>query len=333
MKALVLQAQSPLAVRPAPLELADVPLPVPHAGQVRIRVHACGICHTDLHIVEGDLRAPTLPLIPGHQVVGVIDAVGPGVERLHEGDRVGAAWLHSADGVCDRCREGRENLCLNGRFTGYHAPGGYAEALVAPADFVYRLPLRYPDADAAPLLCAGIIGYRSLRVAEVHAGERVGLFGFGASAHLAIQVARYWGCEVFVFTRGAAHRTLARTLGAAWAGGLGEDAPCEIDRGIVFAPSGDVVVGALRYLRRGGTLAVNAVHLDRILEFPYALLYWERTLRSVANATRKDGEEFLALAAEVPLRVTVTPVRPEDANTALRALKHGQIEGAAVLIF
>ena len=333
MKALVLQAQSPLAVRPAPLELAEVPLPIPGDGQVRIRVHACGICHTDLHIVEGDLRAPALPLIPGHQVVGVVDAVGPGVERLHEGDRVGAAWLFSADGWCDRCREGRENLCLNARFTGYHAPGGYAEALVAPADFVYRLPSRSPDADAAPLMCAGIIGYRSLRVAEVRAGERIGLFGFGASAHLAIQVARHWGCEVFVFTRSAAHRALARSLGAAWAGGLDEEGPGEIDRGIVFAPSGDVVVGALRHVRRGGTLAVNAVYLDRIPEFPYALLYWERTLRSVANATRKDGEEFLAVAADVPLHITVTPVRPEDANTALRALKHGEIQGAAVLIF
>ncbi len=333
MKALLLQAPAPLAVRPAPLELAELPLPDPGRGQVRVRVRACGICHTDLHIVEGDLRAPTLPLVPGHQVVGVVDAVGSGEEPLREGDRVGVAWLHEACGRCARCREGRENLCAEARFTGYDAPGGYAEALVAPAAFVHRLPSRYSDAEAAPLLCAGIIGYRSLRVAEVHPGERVGLFGFGASAHLAIQVARHWGCEVFVFTRSPAHRALARTLGATWTGGVEDEAPGEIDRGVVFAPSGGVVVGALGHLRRGGTLAVNAIHLDRIPAFPYALLYWERTLRSVANATRADAEAFLALADALPLRITSTSVGPQDVNAALGALKRGEIQGAAVLVF
>ncbi len=333
MKALLLRDPAPLAARPAPLEPADVPTPAPGEGQVRIRVRACGICRTDLHIVEGELRPPSLPLIPGHQVVGVVDGVGPRVTRLREGDRVGVAWLYEADGTCARCREGRENLCERARFTGYDVPGGYAEALVAPAEFVYRLPSRYSDLEAAPLLCAGIIGYRSLRLADVRPGERVGLFGFGASAHLAIQVARHWGCEVFVYTRGTAHRALARALGAAWAGGLEDAAPAQVDRGVVFAPSGAVVVGALRHLRRGGTLAVNAIHLDRIPEFPYALLYWERTVRSVANATRADAEEFLALAGEAPLRVATEPVSPDGANAALGALKRGEIQGAAVLRF
>jgi propanol-preferring alcohol dehydrogenase len=332
MRALVLREPGPLGVRPDPLQIEDVALPTPGAGQVRIRVRACGICHTDLHIVEGDLPAPSLPIIPGHQVAGVVEALGPGVGRVREGDRVGVAWLHETDGTCPRCREGRENLCERARFTGYHVPGGYAEALVAPAAFVYRLPERYGDVEAAPLLCAGIIGYRSLRLAEVRPGDRVGLFGFGASAHLAIQVARHWGCEVFVFTRSPAHRELARALGAAWAGGAEERAPAEIDRGVVFAPSGAVVVQALRHLRRGGTLAVNAIHLDRIPEFPFGLLYWERTVRSVANATRADGEEFLALAGDLLLRVSAEPVRPEGVNAALGALRRGEVRGAAVVV-
>ncbi len=321
MKALRLRSPAPLDVEPSPLELAEVPLPEPGQGQVRIRVRACGICHTDLHIVEGDLRPPSLPLIPGHQVVGVVEAVGPGVRRPREGDRVGVAWLHETCGVCARCREGRENLCERIRFTGFHAAGGFAEAMVAPAGFVYPLPQRYGDLDAAPLLCAGLIGYRSLRLADVHPGDRVGLFGFGASAHLAIQIASLWRCDTLVFTRSAAHRDLARALGAVWAGGIEEAPPGEIDRGVVFAPSGAVVVGALRHLRRGGTLAVNAIHLDRIPEFPYSFLYWERTVRSVANATRADAEEFLALADEHPLRVSAEPVAPERVNAALGALK------------
>jgi propanol-preferring alcohol dehydrogenase len=333
VRALLLRSPAPLAVRPSPLELSEIPRPDPGPGQVRIHVQACGMCHTDLHIVEGDLRPPALPLVPGHQVVGTVDAVGEAGTHLREGDRVGVAWLAWACGACEFCRSGRENLCERARFTGYDVPGGYAEATVADASFVYRLPPRYPAHDAAPLLCAGIIGYRSLRLAEVHHGDRVGLFGFGASAHLAIQVARHWGCEVFVFTRSEAHRALARSLGAAWAGGLEDDAPAAVDRGVVFAPSGEVVVGALEHLRRGGTLAVNAIHLDRIPEFPYDRLYWERTVRSVANATRKDAEEFLALAMELSLRVSVRQVRLEEANAALGDLKHGAIQGAAVLQF
>ncbi|HLW59220.1 MAG TPA: zinc-dependent alcohol dehydrogenase family protein [bacterium] len=333
MEALLLRSPAPLAAKPSPLELTEVPTPVPGPGQIRVRVRACGVCHTDLHIVEGDITPPVLPVVVGHQVVGTVDAVTRGVERWRVGDRVGIAWLAGACGTCARCREGRENLCEQARFTGYDVPGGYAEAMVADARFAYPLPAAYDDLEAAPLLCAGIIGYRSLRLADVRGGERVGLFGFGASAHLAIQVARHWGCEVHVFTRSAAHRTLARALGAAWAGGLDEAAPAEVDRGVVFAPSGEVVVGALRHLRRGGTLAVNAIHLDRIPEFPYARLYWERTVRSVANATRADAEEFLAIAAELSLHVTVTRVAPQGANRALGALKRGELQGAAVLDF
>jgi alcohol dehydrogenase, propanol-preferring len=333
MKALLLTVQAPLAMNPSPLALVEMPLPDPGPGQVRLRVATCGICHTDLHIVEGELKAPALPLVPGHQVVGTVDAAGSGVTNLQTGDRVGVAWLAWTDGTCARCREGRENLCAQIRFTGYDAPGGYAEAIVADARYVYRLPSRFADEDAAPLLCAGIIGYRSLRVAEVQPGARVGLFGFGSSAHLAIQVARHWGCEVYVFTRSQVHRDLARSLGAAWAGGLDDTPPGAADCGVVFAPSGAVVVGALRHLRRGGTLAVNAVYLDRIPEFSYEWLYWERTLRSVANATRADAEEFLALAAELSLRVSVQQVRPEEANAALTAVKRGEIRGSAVLRF
>lgn len=333
MKALRLRHPAPLDIQPAPLHLEEIPLPEPGAGQVRLRVRACGICHTDLHIAEGDLRPPSLPVVLGHQVVGTVDAVGPAVTRVREGDRVGVAWLHETCGVCARCREGRENLCERARFTGYHAPGGFAEAMVAPAAFVYPLPSRYGDIDAAPLLCAGLIGYRSLRLADVRPGDRVGFFGFGASAHLAIQVAASWGCETFVFTRGQAHRDLAGSLGAAWTGGIEETPPGAVDRGVVFAPSGAVMVGALRHLRRDGTLAINAIHLDRIPEMPYSLLYWERTVRSVANATRADAEEFLRLADEHPLRVSAEPVAPESANAALAALKRGAIQGAAVLRF
>ncbi len=333
MNALLLRSPAPLGTRPAPLEWSEVPVPAPGAGEVRIQIQACGICHTDLHIVEGELVPPALPLIPGHQIVGTIDAVGERVTHLRLGDRVGVAWLAWACGVCEFCRNGRENLCERARFTGYDVAGGYAEATVADAGFVYRLPSQYPAREAAPLLCAGIIGYRSLRQAEVHPGDRVGLFGFGASAHLALQVARHWGCEVFVFTRSEAHRAMARALGAVWAGGVGDAAPPPVDRGVVFAPSGNVVVGALGHLRRGGTLAVNAIYLDRIPEFPYARLYWERTVRSVANATRRDAEEFLALAGELSLRVSVTPVRPQETNAALGDLKRGAIQGAAVVQF
>jgi propanol-preferring alcohol dehydrogenase len=298
---------------------------------VLIRVQACGVCHTDLHIAEGDLPPHRPEVILGHQAAGVVVASGPGTAGLPGGAAVGVAWLHRACGRCEFCRRGAENLCVEATFTGYDVDGGFAEYLTAPADFVYRLPDTMRPVEAAPLLCAGIIGYRSLRISGIAPGERLGLFGFGASAHLALQVARHWGCRVFVFTRGRAHRTLAGALGAAWTGGV-EDAPPEpVDAGIVFAPSGRVVVEALRHLRPGGTLAVNAVHLGGIPAFDYARLYGERALRSVANATRADGREFLTLAAAIPLRPQVERRALEDANDVLVRVKRGEVQGAAVL--
>lgn len=329
MRAMVLSRQSPISDRP--LALAEPPRPLPGPGEVRLAVRACGICRTDLHIIEGDLPLARSPVIPGHQVVGIVDAIGEGVERVRPGDRVGAAWLYSADGTCDACRRGDENLCPDARFTGYHADGGYAEAMVAPAAFVYPIPSSIGDEAAAPLLCAGIIGYRSLRRAGVQPGERVGLFGFGQSAHLAIQVLRHWGCEAFVFTRSRHHRDLASRLGAAWTGGSGDGPPGGLDRAVIFAPAGAVVHDALRAVRPGGTVAINAIHMTPIPELPYPLLYGERTVRSVANATRSDGEAFLRLAAEIPIRTDVETFPLEEANEALARLKGGAITGAAVL--
>lgn len=331
MRAMVLFSPGP--VEGKPLREAELPLPVPGPGEIRLRIRACGICHTDLHTVEGDLALPKLPVVPGHQVVGVVDAVGEGVTRFAPGQRVGVPWLYSTCGVCEFCRSGRENLCRQARFTGLHADGGYAEAMVVPEAFAYPLPESLSDAEAAPLLCAGIIGYRALRLSEVKPRERLGMWGFGASAHLTLQVARYLGCEVFVFTRSEEHRRLARELGAAWAGTAQDDPPAPIHAGIIFAPAGWLVREALRVLERGGTLALAGVTMTPIPELDYdRFLYWERTVRSVANFTRQDAEEFLRLAAEVPVRPTVQAFPLEAANEALRALKEGRINGAGVLI-
>jgi len=253
------------------------------------------------------------------------------VRGVGVGTRVGVAWLYAACGVCDACRRGDENLCERITFTGYHVDGGYGEWMVARADYVYPLPHTFTDIQAAPLLCAGIIGYRSLRLCGVGPGGRLGLFGFGASAHLAIQIARHWGCEVFVVTRSPARRRLAERLGAVWVGGPDDRAPRELDAAVVFAPVGRVVLDALRRLRRGGTVAVNAVHLDQIPAFDYGLLYWERVVRSVSNSTRRDGHEFLRLAADIPIRVESQVFPLQEANRALLALKQGEITGAAVL--
>ncbi|MBI3962433.1 MAG: zinc-dependent alcohol dehydrogenase family protein [Deinococcus sp.] len=329
MRALVLITPQPVAQ--APLKLADMPVPAPGLGEVLVQVRTCGVCHTDLHLVEGELPRAKRPVVPGHQVVGVVAQVGPGVSQFTPGQRVGVAWLHRACGACDFCRRGEENLCPGARFTGCDVDGGYAEYLLAQVDFTYALPGGFSDAQAAPLLCAGIIGYRSLRLSEVRPGERLGLFGFGASAHLASQVARHWGCQVLVFTRSTAHRELARQLGAVWAGAADDKPPEPLDRAIVFAPVGWVVVAALRQLRPGGTLAINAVHLDRIPEFDYQLLYGERTMRSVANSTRRDAVEFLKLAETVPIRTRVESYPLEEANRALLRLKAGEVQGAAVL--
>lgn len=314
-----------------PLEMMDVPVPEPRTGEVRVHVQLCGACHTDLHTVEGDIHPPSLPITPGHQVVGTVDALGEGVAKFQAGDRVGVPWLYEADGVCVYCQRGQENLCPNARFTGFHVDGGYAEYLLARADYALPLPESIPDDQAAPLLCAGIIGYRSLRQADLQPGERLGLVGFGASAHLAIQVARFWDCEVYVFTRSEEHREHARQLGAAWAGGAEDDAPEQLDRAVIFAPAGYLVPLILEKLRPAGTLAINAIHMSPIPEMEYSLIYGERTLRSVANATYRDGNEFLELAAEIPVRATVSEYPLEEANQALRDLKHSRINGEAVL--
>lgn len=325
-----LRQSGPIAATPLALEEPAVPEPGP--GQIRLRVHICGVCHTDLHTVEGDLELPRLPLTPGHQVVGTVEALGPGATRYAPGDRVGVGWLYRTCGVCPACRAGQENLCLNAEFTGLHADGGYAEMMVVDEQFAYPLPEMFDDVAVAPLLCAGIIGFRSLRLSGIQPGQRLGLYGFGASAHLAIQVAVYWGCEVYVFTRGAEHRRLARELGAAWVGGAEEAIDTPLDASVIFAPAGWIVPLALNHLRPGGTAAINAIHMSPIPEMPYQTIYGERVLRSVANFTRADALDFLQLTAEIPVRTEVELFPLEQANDVLGRLKHSEIRGAAVLL-
>ena len=329
MRAAVLER--PARAGDGPLVVGARPDPAPAAGELLLRVEACAVCRTDLQICEGDIEARRLPVAPGHQAVGVVEALGEGVAGWAIGDRAGAAWLAETCGDCARCAAGRENLCEAAAFTGWDRDGGYAERLTVRADFAHPLPEGLDAVEAAPLLCGGVIGYRALRLCGIEAGGRLGLYGFGASARLALQVARHWGCEVFVATRSARERERALALGAAWAGGTDEAPPAPLDAAVTFAPAGEVVVAALRAVDRGGTVAVNAIHLDRIPEFPYELLWWERSLRSVANFTREDAREFLALAAAIPIR-TETAVYPlEAANEALADLAAGRVSGAAVL--
>jgi propanol-preferring alcohol dehydrogenase len=323
--------QEPKPVESNPLVPADLPAPEPAPNQVRLQVQVCGVCHTDLHLVEGEIPLPKLPIVPGHQIVARVDALGEGVAGFAVGDRVGVPWLYSACGECDHCRWGLENLCDSARFTGQHVDGGFAEYMVVPADFAYRIPDGFPDEQAAPLLCAGIIGYRSLRLSEIQAGGRLGLYGFGASAHVTIQVARHWGCEVYVFTRSEEHRSHALELGAAWVGQAQDTPPAELDSAITFAPAGWLVPEVLRVLRKGGTLAINAIHMSPIPEMPYSLLYGERTVRSVANSTRRDADELLQLAAEIPIHTEVELYHLAEANVVLQRLKRSEIRGAAVL--
>jgi len=329
MKAAILSAPAPVSERP--LHIVDVADPRVRSGHVLLRVRACGVCRTDLHIVEGELPSKQLRIIPGHQIVGeVIDGATADIPL---GARVGVSWLGGTDGTCPYCMKGLENLCDAPTFTGYTVAGGYAEYAFARADFVFPLPDALDDLHAAPLLCAGIIGFRSLRVAGVEVGERVGLFGFGASAHLAIAVLRAWKCDVYVSTRGKSHRELAASLGATWVGSETEKPPVELDRAVTFAPSGDVVIAALSSLRRGGVVAINAIHLDRVPQFDYDTLLWgERQIRSVANMTRADGRDFLALAAQIGLRPKVTVFRLDQANEALMAVKRDAVDGAAVIV-
>jgi len=329
MKACVLRG--PAAIETNPLEYAEVATPQPKAGEVLVRVRACGVCRTDLHVIEGELPPRKSPLIPGHQVVGVIEKRGEGARRFAAGARVGIAWLHRTDGTCEYCRAGVENLCDNPMFTGYTVDGGYAEFIVAPEDFAYAIPEGFPDEQAAPLLCAGIIGFRSLRLSGVKRGSRLGFYGFGAAAHVAIQVARHWGVEVFASTRDARHQKLAMELGAAWAGGTFDEPPKKLDAAIVFAPAGEIVPAALKALKKGGSLILGGIHMSAIPSFSYDLLYQERVIRSVANNTRKDGQDFLRVAAEIPIRTRVQVFPLDEANRALNALKNDAIPGAAVL--
>ncbi len=329
MKAAVLITPQPVTQRP--LQIAQVADPQPARGQVLLRVRACGVCRTDLHIVEGELPPQQPRMTPGHQIVG--EVVKGATRGLPVGTRVGVSWLGGTDGTCSYCKRGQENLCDSPTFTGYSVPGGYAEYAVARADFVFPLPAELDDRHVAPLLCAGIIGFRSLRVAGVEPGERVGLFGFGASAHLAIAVLLAWKCEVYVSTRGKSHRELAASLGATWVGSETEQPPVQLDRAVTFAPSGDVVVAALASLRKGGVVAINAIHLDRMPQFDYDRLLWgERQLRSVANMTRADARDFLALAAAIGLRPRVTVFPLDQANEALIAVKNDAVNGAAVIV-
>jgi propanol-preferring alcohol dehydrogenase len=329
MKAQVLDGPAPIET--APLQLVERDVPEPGRGEVRLRVHVCACCRTDLHVVTGDLDLPKLPVVPGHQVVGVVDTLGEGCTRLRAGDRVGVCWLHWADGVCRYCRRGSENLCEHALFTGWTADGGYAEAITVPEDFAIGLPAGLDDLAAAPLLCAGAVGFRALRRAEIEPGDRVALLGFGSSAHLAIQALHHWGCEVVVLTRGERHRALARELGAAWVGAADEHPPESCDRAVVFAPVGALVPVALRAVRPGGTVSLAGIHMTPLPVMDYSLLWRERSLRSVANLTRRDAEDFMALAAEANVRAEYDTYPLPAANDALAAIAADSVRGSAVL--
>ncbi|HEY8446355.1 MAG TPA: zinc-dependent alcohol dehydrogenase family protein [Thermomicrobiales bacterium] len=325
MRAMVLETQR------SPLVLREIPTPKPGPGQVLVRVHACAVCRTDLHVIDGDLPNPKLPLIPGHEIVGTVVELGEGVDRFQPGDRIGIPWLGWTCGTCRYCRSGQENLCDSARFTGYDIDGGYAEYTVADARFCFPIPKGYPDLQAAPLLCAGLIGYRSYRMAGD--ARRLGFYGFGAAAHLLIQVARHEGREVYAFTRPGdeAGQQFARDLGAVWAGGSDQSPPEELDAAIIFAPAGPLVPQALRAVAKGGTVVCAGIHMSDIPGFPYSILWGERTVRSVANLTRADGEAFLELAPRVPIVSEATPFPLEQANEAVEALRQGRVQGAAVL--
>lgn len=330
MQAMLLRR--PDSIENDPLQLVELEEPKISPDEILVKINLCGICHTDLHTVEGELSLPKRPLVPGHQVVGTVEELGDEVTRFKIGDRVGMAWLYSTCGKCRYCLTNKENLCENARFTGYHVDGGYAQYAVISQDFAYPVPEGFSDEQAAPLLCGGIIGYRALRLSEIKPKGILGLYGFGNSAHVAIQVAIHWGCEVFVFTRSREHRKHAESLGAAWTGSSKDEAPKKLDSAIIFAPAGELVLDALQALDKGGTLALAGIYMTPIPELDYIKhLYHERTVRSVANATRKDGEELLGLAGEIPIRTTTTTFPLKDANKALQLLKTSRIDGAGVL--
>jgi propanol-preferring alcohol dehydrogenase len=342
MKAWVLRQTAPVETQP--LELREVVVPEPGEGEVLVRVSVCGVCRTDLHVVEGELPPKKPNIIPGHQIVGLIERLGSNARKYKVGARVGVPWLHRTDQTCPYCRSGRENLCDSPEFTGYTVNGGYAEFTVAPEEFVYPVPEGFPDLQAAPLLCAGIIGFRCLRVAGLISstpgfnpggfnlgGFHLGIYGFGAAGHVCLQVARHWGTKVFVATREAKHRQLAQELGAVWAGGATDAPPEKLDAAIIFAPAGELVPPALAALKKGGTVVLGGIHMSDIPSFAYPLIYQERSIRSVANNTRQDGHDFLRLAAEIPVRTQVQVFPFEQANQALNAVKHDGVRGAAVL--
>ncbi len=326
MRAMVLDAPG------RSLHDADVPAPEVGPGEVRLRVRACGVCRTDLHVVDGELQEPKLPLVPGHQIVGTVEQLGAGVTGLAAGDRVGVPWLGWTCGACRFCRSGRENLCGAARFTGYQRDGGYAQQAVADARYCFPIPEGYPDDQAAPLLCAGLIGYRSLAMSGE--AERLGLYGFGAAAHIVIQVARHQGRRVFAFTRAGDREAqeFALGLGAEWAGDASRPGPEPLDAAILFAPAGELVPAALKAVDRGGVVVCAGIHMTDIPSFPYRILWEERVLRSVANLTRRDGEEFLALAPRIPVRTEVERLPLARANDALARLREGRVRGAAVLV-
>lgn len=330
MRAMLLDAPAPIGRHP--LRAARHPVPAPGPGEVLVRVAACGICRTDLHLVEGELPLRRSPIVPGHQVVGRVERLGAGVTHPRAGERVGIAWLRRTCGACGYCRAGRENLCERAEFTGWDADGGYAEYAVAPADFAYPIPDVFADAQAAPLLCAGIIGFRALRLSGVRPGERLALYGFGSSAHVTLQVAAARGVEVDVLTREATHRALARSLGATWVGETTDRTPAPAQGAIIFAPAGELVPLALRNLAPGGTLALAGIHMSAIPSLAYADLFRERVITSVTANTREDGRDLLVEAALIPVRPTVTTFALEDANTALERLKAGAFVGSGVLL-
>lgn len=330
MKAMLLREISP--VEKEPLQWVELPTPAPGPREILVKVSACGICHTELDEIEGRLP-PNLPIILGHEIVGRVQRLGSGVTKFAQGDRVGIAWIHSACGRCQFCQSGNENLCREFKGTGCYAHGGYAQYTVVREDFAYPIPPRFSDSEAAPLLCAGAIGYRDLRLSGIKKGQTLGLFGFGASAHIVIQMATYLGCEVFVFTRGQEHRNLAKKLGASWAGGPEGQAPKKVDAAIDFTPVGETVPHVLRALEKGGRLVMAVIRKRNLIPaMDYAELLWdEKEIKSVANITRKDAQEFLSLAAEIPIIPEVQEFRLEEANQALLLLKHGKIQGAGVL--
>ena len=329
MKAM--QLQRPARAEDSPLSLVDVTLPEPREDEVRIKIQACGVCHTDLHEIEGDLPLPKLPLVPGHEIIGMVDKLGRNVSEPAVGTRVGVPWLYSACGECRFCRSERENLCERSRFTGYSVDGGYAEYSVVPAGFCYPLSGGLDPVEAAPLLCAGVIGYRALKLSGVKPGQKLGLYGFGASAHICLQIARHWKCRTAVFTRAEKHKELARELGADWVGGVDDHPPWSLASSVIFAPAGDIVPKALSALDKGGTLALGGIHMTPIPEMRYGLIYHERVVRSVANSTREDVRELLGLAEEVPLKTSVETFPLEQANEALVQVKHSRTRAAAVL--